>query len=272
MFDFELLTSYIEIIFPVSLIIAIMLLLVPVMDKKYVAKARYFIWLVLAVRLLIPFDIWHSADTQHLINADLPNFAIVRNDVLDYIEQQEDIAENNIIIDPSRQLQKPAFAAFPRIVLHSVIEWVWSLGSIGLLVYFTVQYMFAKAKMKRLSLPDNDGQEMLNRLCSEMNTNRRMKIYRCSCINTAMIMGIISPVIFVPDIEMTSDMLEMMLRHELTHYKRKDILYKFVLMLACCMHWFNPLVWLMDRQAQKDVELCCDDDVIAGQSEEFRQL
>lgn len=139
MFDFELLTPYIEIIFPVSLIIGIMLLLVPVMDKRYVAKARYFIWLVIAVRLLIPFDIWHSADTQHLINADLPNFAIVRNDVLDYIEQQEDIAENNIAIDPSRQLEKPVFTAFPRIVLHSVIEWVWSLGSIGLLVYFTVQ-------------------------------------------------------------------------------------------------------------------------------------
>ena len=272
MFDFELLTPYIEIIFPVSLIIAIMLLLVPVMDKRYVAKARYFIWLVIAVRLLIPFDIWHSADSQHLINADLPNFAIVRNDVLDYIEQQEDIAENNIAIDPSRQLEKPAFTAFPRIVLHSVIEWVWSLGSIGLLVYFTVQYILAKAKMKRLSLPDNDRQEMLDRLCNEMNINRRLKIYRCSCISTAMIMGIVSPVIFVPGIEMTTDMLEMMLRHELTHYKRKDILYKFVLMLACCMHWFNPLIWLMDKQAQKDVELCCDDDVIAGQNEEFRQL
>ena len=94
MFDFELLTPYIEIIFPVSIIIAIMLLLVPVMDKRYVAKARYFIWLIIAIRLLIPFDIWHSTDTPHLINADLPDFAIVRNDVLDYIEQQEDIAEN----------------------------------------------------------------------------------------------------------------------------------------------------------------------------------
>lgn len=126
--------------------------------------------------------------------------------------------------------------------------------------------------MKRSSLPDNDRQEMLDRLCNEMNINRRLKIYRCSCISTAMIMGIVSPVIFVPDIEMPTDMLEMMLRHELTHYKRKDILYKFVLMLACCMHWFNPLVWLMDKQAQKDVELCCDDDVIADQNEEFRQL
>ncbi|MBQ7903957.1 MAG: hypothetical protein IJ362_09520 [Oscillospiraceae bacterium] len=272
MFDFEFLTPYIEIIFPVSLIIAIMLLLVPVMDKRYVAKARYFVWLIIAIRLLIPFDIWHGTDTQHLINADLPNFAIVRNDVLDYIEQQEDIAENNIAIDPSRQLEKPAFAAFPRIVLHSVIEWVWSLGSIGLLLYFTVQYIYTKAKMKKLSLPDNNGQETLDRLCREMNINHRLKIYRCSCINTAMIMGIVFPVIFVPDIEMTDDMQEMMLRHELTHYKRKDILYKFVLMLACCMHWFNPLVWLMDRQAQKDVEICCDDDVINGKSEEFRQL
>ena len=147
MFDFEILTPYIEIIFPMSLIIAIMLLMVPVMNKRYVAKARYFVWLMIAVRLLIPFDIWHNADSRHLINADLPNFAIVRNDVLDYIQQQEDIADNNIAIAADEQLEKPAFAAFPRIVLHSVIEWVWSLGSIGLLTYFIIQYIFTKAKM-----------------------------------------------------------------------------------------------------------------------------
>ena len=270
MFDFEILTPYIEIIFPMSLIIAIMLLMVPVMNKRYVAKARYFVWLMIAVRLLIPFDIWHNADSRHLINADLPNFAIVRNDVLDYIQQQEDIADNNIAIAADEQLEKPAFAAFPRIVLHSVIEWVWSLGSIGLLTYFIIQYIFTKAKMKRLSIPDNNGQEILDRLCHEMIITQKLNIYRCGYINTAMIMGIFSPTIFTPDTETSEDVLEMILRHELTHYKRKDILYKFILMLACCMHWFNPLVWLMDKQAHKDVELCCDDDVIAGQNEEFK--
>ena len=270
MFDFEILTPYIEIIFPMSLIIAIMLLMVPVMNKRYVAKARYFVWLMIAVRLLIPFDIWHNADSRHLINADLPNFAIVRNDVLDYIQQQEDIADNNIVIAADEQLERPAFATFPRIVLHSVIEWVWSLGSIGLLTYFIIQYIFTKAKMKRLSIPDNNGQEMLDRLCQEMIITQKLNIYRCGYINTAMIMGIFSPTIFIPDTETSEDVLEMILRHELTHYKRKDILYKFILMLACCMHWFNPLVWLMDKQAHKDVELCCDDDVIAGQNEEFK--
>ena len=272
MIDIELLIPYIEIILPVSLIIAIMLLMVPVMNKRYVARARYYIWLVIAVRLLVPFDMLPFTETKHLINTDLPDYTIVRNDVLDYIEQENNIKENNIPVNPDEKLGKPVFAAFPRIRLQSVIEWVWSLGSVGLLMYFMAQYFIAKSKMKRLSQVDERGRIMLDRLCDEMKITGKLQIYRCRCINTAMIMGVISPAIFIPDMEMSDDMLEMMLRHELTHYKRKDVLYKLVLMLACCVHWFNPLVWLMDRQAQRDVEICCDDDVIKNRDEDFRQL
>lgn len=287
MFDFEILTPYIEIIFPVSLIIAIMLLLVPVMDKRYVAKARYFVWLVIAIRLLLPFDINVSKEPVHLINAPISDYTIIREDVVDYIRQENvggtishmEFFKNKDVTDktddsqasPEEEIEKPILANFPIISLHTIIEWVWSLGTVGLFMYYILQYFIAKVHIRKYSSKDNYGQIMLNKLCKKMNIKRKLKIYRCRCVNTAMIMGVMFPAIFIPDTETSDEMLEIMLYHELTHYKRKDVLYKFVLMLACCMHWFNPLVWLMDKQAQKDVELCCDDDVIKGRSEEFKQ-
>lgn len=287
MFDFELLTPYIEIIFPMSLIIAIMLLMVPVMNKRYVAKARYFIWLVIAIRLLLPFDINVSKEPVHLFTAPISDFTIIREDVVDYIRQenvdgtvsQMEFFKNKDVTDKTddsqassvEKVEKPMFANFPIISLHTIIEWVWSLGTVGLFMYYILQYFIAKVHIRKFSRKDSYAQITLNSLCKKMNIKRKLKIYRCNCVNSAMIMGVLSPAIFIPDTETSDEMLEMILYHELTHYKRKDILYKFVLMLACCVHWFNPLVWLMDRQAQKDVEICCDDDVIKGHSEEFKR-
>lgn len=55
--------------------------------------------------------------------------------------------------------------------------------------------------------------------------------------------------------------LPLVLRHELTHIRRWDVAYKLALSLACAVSWFNPLVWLMDRAARRNLELRCDDDV-----------
>lgn len=61
------------------------------------------------------------------------------------------------------------------------------------------------------------------------------------------------------------------LSHELTHLKRKDTGYMLILTVVRCVHWFNPLVWLMVRTARRDMELCCDYDLLNGQGEEARR-
>ena len=63
----------------------------------------------------------------------------------------------------------------------------------------------------------------------------------------------------------------MVLCHELTHLKRLDLVYKALLVAACWLHWFNPLVWWMSRAASENLELCCDDDVAAGRDAAFRR-
>lgn len=62
-----------------------------------------------------------------------------------------------------------------------------------------------------------------------------------------------------------------MLRHELTHLRRHDLACKLFLRLACVVHWFNPLVWWMSREAGRNLELCCDGDVVRGRDSAFRR-
>lgn len=62
----------------------------------------------------------------------------------------------------------------------------------------------------------------------------------------------------------------MVLSHELTHVRRRDLWYKFLLLLVNAAHWFNPLVWWMCRQAGRNLEYCCDDAVVAGRDAAFR--
>ena len=56
----------------------------------------------------------------------------------------------------------------------------------------------------------------------------------------------------------------MILSHELVHIKRRDTLYKFLLILACSLHWFNPAVHFMARRANQDMEIYCDSEVLQG--------
>ena len=62
-----------------------------------------------------------------------------------------------------------------------------------------------------------------------------------------------------------------MLHHELVHYKRHDIWYKWLFQAALCVHWFNPLVYIFNRKFHIDCELACDETVLKLLSEEGRR-
>ena len=68
-----------------------------------------------------------------------------------------------------------------------------------------------------------------------------------------MIVGAIKPTLLLPELELTAEQLSLVFRHELIHYRRRDIWYKLLLMLANAIHWFNPMVWLMVYAADRDL-------------------
>ena len=80
----------------------------------------------------------------------------------------------------------------------------------------------------------------------------------CEAISTPAVTGLLRPRLLLPHERYDVQELRYILRHELCHLKRRDMLFKLVLLAANAMHWFNPVVYLMLRQADEDIELACD--------------
>ena len=84
------------------------------------------------------------------------------------------------------------------------------------------------------------------------------EIIVCEAISTPAVTGLLCPRLLLPHERYDVQELRYILRHELCHLKRRDMLLKLVLLAANAMHWFNPVVYLMLRQADEDIELACD--------------
>jgi beta-lactamase regulating signal transducer with metallopeptidase domain len=87
-------------------------------------------------------------------------------------------------------------------------------------------------------------------------------VFRNAEAATPMLIGLFRPYIVLPHREYTQEQLRSILLHELTHLRRKDILVKWLSVLACSVHWFNPIVWFVRREIDRACELACDAAVI----------
>ena len=137
--------------------------------------------------------------------------------------------------------------------------------------FVLVRYFWSRRKLLRVSSPaGEEDQTVLEAARRRTGCDREAELYRCSGIHTPMLMGFRRPVILL-SADIPAGSLEAALAHELTHLKHRDTWYMLLMTLARCVHWFNPLVWLMVRTARRDMELCCDYDLLNGQGEEARR-
>jgi hypothetical protein len=86
-----------------------------------------------------------------------------------------------------------------------------------------------------------------------------------------MMIGLIKPRILLPTVEMERNELRFILTHELVHYKRKDLLYKYLVLMATALHWFNPVVYLMAKSINALCETSCDAEILRSADVETRQ-
>lgn len=112
---------------------------------------------------------------------------------------------------------------------------------------------------------------LLGALGRELGCRRCPALYRSEGVDTPMLLGLFCPVVLVPAGELDQDGLSLMLRHELAHLRRHDVACKLLFQLVCVLHWFNPLVWWLGREAGRNLELCCDEDVVRGKDRAFRR-
>lgn len=251
-----------------SLAILAMLVLKPLWRERYRAKTRCWLWLALAVFLLLPVDFSvKNAPVQAAPPKDYTLFvgtdktAIQPTDNLfgDMAEKsgQSPAQVRDTIIQ--RPVTNPEQKTTRYIPMTTILFYGYLAGAAAFLLYQGVSYALFRRTVRRWKrdITRADYAAMLSDTARDLGVSAPEMIV-CEAISTPAVTGLLRPRLLLPHERYDVQELRYILRHELCHLKRRDMLLKLVLLAANAMHWFNPVVYLMLRQADEDIELACD--------------
>ena len=138
---------------------------------------------------------------------------------------------------------------------------VWAVGAAVCAVVFAVAYGRCCREFRASFPAEND---VIRRWLQSHPLRRTIAIRQSGRISSPLTFGVLRPVILMPKKTDWTDetALRYVLEHEFVHIQRFDVLSKLLLIAAVCVHWFNPLVWVMYVLANRDLELSCDETVL----------
>lgn len=112
---------------------------------------------------------------------------------------------------------------------------------------------------RKATVPVSEKEEgILKQVCKELRIKTKVRVCHGYRVASPFIYGVLQPCIYLPVSQIPEDELEMIFRHELTHYKHRDVFWKSVYIVISCLYWFNPFVWLMLREFGRWSEASCD--------------
>lgn len=251
-----------------ALAILLMLVSKPLWRERYRAKARCWLWLALAAFLLFPVDFSvKDAPVQAAPPQDYTLFVgtdkttiqstdHLFGDMAERSGQTSTQVRDSII---ARPVTDPAQKATRYIPVTTILFYGYLAGAAAFLLCQGVSYVRFRRTVRRWrsGVTRGDYRALLQDTARSLNVTAP-EMFVCEAISTPAVTGLFRPTLLLPHERYDSNDLRYILRHELCHLKRRDMLLKLVLLAANAMHWFNPVVYLMLRQADEDIELACD--------------
>ena len=253
----------------VSVMIAVLLLLTPFLNRRYAAKWKYWIWAVLALRLILPFAGNSRQPAANMMPyEELQNMAGAEKEDMDTLTDRT--SPGKIIVEIPAQLTTPIAPRIEKtgrhITLLDAAAFVWALG--GLL--FTAVHLFSYFRYKRQILKNGkmvkDGEALclLSELKRELHIRETVSVMEYADALSPMIIGFWKHILVLPEERYKADELYFIMKHELVHMKHRDMYFKLLFVMANAIHWFNPFVWILQKEAAVDIELSCDERVTQG--------
>ena len=217
------------------------------------------LWMIAALRLLLPFSIPLTFNIH--IGLD------VFSDVV------QELPSGNIAStlpgDSPPSYDIGTAVPSPATEHISTFEILWLVGVLLLAIYFSISY-FRSMRKFRMSIPDNTP--YIQNWLTAHQISRPLAVRSSDLISSPLTYGILHPVILLPKKLDRNDQvaLKYVLTHEYVHIRRFDAITKILFAAVLCIHWFNPLVWVMYVLANRDIELSCDAWVIRMMGEKNR--
>ncbi|MCC0639107.1 MULTISPECIES: M56 family metallopeptidase [unclassified Clostridioides] len=217
-----------------SICICLLLFLKKCLFKNLSKKFNYYIWLIIIFRMLFfMFNYTIMYEVKELKRNGIEN----------------NITQVNIPIDNNFMLY---------------LTCLWVIVTIFIAGYSLIKYIRFKNLVVDVSydIEDDDANCIYENLLKELNIKKKIKLRGSDELISPAGMGLFKSYIFLPDYPYSKEELNWILRHELMHFKNKDILIKFAVLFVKIIYWFNPLVYIMSNRINLDCELCCDESVL----------
>lgn len=237
--------SFLQMSISGAILICAIIIVRAVAINKLPKKTFIILWAAALLRLLFPISIPSVFSIYSLANYSIHHDTIV-----------ELLPDSVIPVLLQSQPEVP-YATQP----VSVWRIVWGMGAVLCAVFFGVAYVRCLSKF-RAALPVYN--EFVEQWRKVQPLKRHLSIRQSECISAPLTYGIFRPVILLPKNTNweNEQQLQYILLHEYTHICHYDLVFKIFAVVALCIHWFNPMVWVLYILFNRDIELACDECVV----------
>ena len=260
-------SEFIKILLSLSVSGALLLLLIlglkPLYKNRFSKRWQYYIWIVVALRFLLPFtpdttiigSLFEKFDTTAITNEipTNPNVPVPADTGNNKAEP----------IQPNREITTAAMRE--PVDKYVCLFFIWSALALVLFVRKVTVYQgfiqYIKAGNKEVS--DIKILNLLSDCEEKLKIKTRVELSYNPLLASPMLIGFFRPRIILPVGEWEDKELSYIFVHELIHYKQRDMFYKWLIQIVVCVHWFNPFVYLLEKEVNKSCELSCDEKVIS---------
>lgn len=232
----------------------------PITRKTFSSGWHYYMWLVVLVSMILPIRISIPEQTPVVPNSEM--VGVAQNETIIYnpiqMGEQETFVDVREEVHANRKID--AISEYAQSKVYG-LAFVWFIGMILTFVYKIIGYILFLFNLRRRS-------SIIS--CPELlkYTDKAITTRTSEEISSPLMIGVFRPTLLLPAIEMNPEQLNNVLAHETTHFKRKDIMYKWFISMVKCIHWFNPIVYYISKQADIECEISCDLEVVKDMSEE----
>lgn len=265
----NLFLNILEISIMMSVVILFVYAISPIFEKKYSARWKYYIWVLITIRLIIPIT-YSIPDAPIHINTEqmVQESSTLQSLLLSNNTLTDEMQNTKAIFSSEENKDRPT----DTISLLQIGTTLWVIGIFVFSFYHIIGYFIFAKTIKRWSIKANpDENKMFTNIKESLGIKRNVILRRSTKIQTPMMLGIIQPTVCIPCIKYTETDLYLILKHELIHYKRHDIELKVLLFLVRTLYWFNPFVHLMSKKFDETIEMICDEYVISGNDSIYKK-
>ena len=242
-----------------SVLIVVLLAIRPLLCRRLGHSGQYYLWLVPLARLLLPA--FPAIRLPEGVSQALPEAISGGAPWL----RAPDMA----LAGPDRQ----AAGLNVLSLLPGLLVILWAAVAVALALRAVWRYVRCIRALERESRPAGErAQAVYEDACRMLGVTRPPKLLVCPGLRSPMQAGLFRPMVLLPDENSGEEVLRAALLHELTHYRRLDLCCKWLAEAAVCVHWFNPLVYVIRRELSRECELSCDESVLGRLDESGRRV